>query len=75
MIPNAEPQHQGSPPSAAVRYPAWYPWFLRGNVGLPQDRGGDGLQAHPVENSLAVRVRKALATERTAYVWEEDRRK
>jgi len=66
MILNAERQHQGSPPTAAVRYPAWYPWFLRGTVGLPHDRGGDGLEAQPVENSLAVRVRKAPAPERTA---------
>jgi len=66
MIPDAEPQHQGSPPTAAVRYPAWYPWFLRGTAGLPQDRGGDGLDAHPVEGNLVVRVRRAVAPERTA---------
>jgi len=61
MIPNADWQRQEALSRDTVRYPAWYPWFLRGDRGLPEDRGGGDLGACPVDRNLAVRVRRLVA--------------
>jgi hypothetical protein len=46
MISDAEWQRVDTRTKSSVRYPAWYPWFLRGDEGLPDGGRDPGMGDH-----------------------------